>query len=836
MPPHLFRKMGLAMVTALALLALMSWASFHSLKDARQTSEQIHRVRELQTQLQTLVADVMTAESESRAYYATREVDHLDQYHATLPRIQQHRAALQALSSVNAEIREELLALDEMIAKRLDLLNEGAELARSKPLQAEKRRALIQAGSELREGIRGLRRELMAKQEAQLAAEMAEAEASASWANRIILGSNLIAGVCLILAALSFWRDYAALRHAEMQVRDREVRLRIILDHMAEGMLTLDGQGAIQSFNPAARRMFGYAAGEVIGQNISFLIPDFGKPDQHRLLSDRGRASEGPGTPQPEGRRKNGTLFPLELSIGQFFLIEGRYFTIIVRDVTERQQVAQRLLDSEEKYRLLFERNPLPFWLIDTESQAFLDVNRAAVEHYGFSREEWLNLRVRDIRPAEDVADFETRYARGHSQPEKPGPHQVGISRHCKKDGSVILVDITVEDVVLQGRNVHFCLGLDVTERVHAEDALRREKAFVDSLIETAPAIVLVLDLTGRILRINNYLEELTGHTRKEVEGRDWFTTFLPERDRSRLRQEYTQAAHQPSPQPTVRGYTSPILTRAGRERWIQWSSTWLRDDRGTLQGILALGHDTTELRQSQERALQAERLAAIGQMVTGLAHESRNALQRSISCLEMLSWEVRDRPRATELIGRVQKAQTHLQHLYEEVRGYAAPIRPRWEPCRLESLVREAWEDLANVREGRDAELLWDDQNGEAHCEADPIGLTQVLRNILENALAACTDPTRITVESSEGSLEDRPAVRLTIRDNGPGMSPDVREMIFEPFFTTKTKGTGLGMAISKRIIEAHHGRLAAGQNGSGAEIVITLPMHGPWPPGNPP
>src|SRR5262249_48762630 len=117
-----------------------------------------------------------------------------------------------------------------------------------------------------------------------------------------------------------------------------------------------------------------------------------------------------------------------------------------------------------------------------------------------------------------------------------------------------------------------------------------------------------------------------------------------------------------------------------------------------------------------------------------------------------------------------------------------------------------------------------------------------QVLRNILENALGACADPVVITVSWSEIMLENRPALRLAIRDNGPGLSPDARQRIFEPFFTTKTHGTGLGMAIGKRIVEAHQGQISVGANGGpGAEILVTLPRELPgtgpsgWQPPTP-
>ena len=112
-----------------------------------------------------------------------------------------------------------------------------------------------------------------------------------------------------------------------------------------------------------------------------------------------------------------------------------------------------------------------------------------------------------------------------------------------------------------------------------------------------------------------------------------------------------------------------------------------LFDDRGQSRGAVGAFLDITERKRAQERALQTERLAAIGQMMTGLAHESGNALARSQACLEMLALEVPDTPEVQDLIGRIQQAQHHLRQLYEEVRGYAAPVK----------LERDAW-DVAAV------------------------------------------------------------------------------------------------------------------------------------------
>jgi signal transduction histidine kinase len=235
----------------------------------------------------------------------------------------------------------------------------------------------------------------------------------------------------------------------------------------------------------------------------------------------------------------------------------------------------------------------------------------------------------------------------------------------------------------------------------------------------------------------------------------------------------------------------------------------------------------TAQLREAQRKALQAERLAAIGQMAAGLAHEGRNALQRAKGCLERLRFRLEGQPECLDLLARMQAAQDDLNRLYEEVREYAAPIRLDPRACDLRQVWREAWADLAPERSGRQAELQEEDGGLDLECVADPFRLKQVLRNLLENALAAGGQ--RLVIRCSEGELEGHPAVQVAVCDDGPGFAPDQGGRLFEPFYTTRVKGTGLGLAICKRLVEAHGGRIRAGAGPApGAEVVITLPRRG--------
>jgi len=242
------------------------------------------------------------------------------------------------------------------------------------------------------------------------------------------------------------------------------------------------------------------------------------------------------------------------------------------------------------------------------------------------------------------------------------------------------------------------------------------------------------------------------------------------------------------------------------------------------------VGNDITFLKEAQERALQAERLAAIGQVVAGLAHESRNALARSQACLEMLAHSVQDRPGALALIERLQNAQDHLHYLYEDVRGYASPIKLEKSAQNLNSIWREAWAHLETARKGKEASLHEEVGHTDLRCNVDPFRLGQVFRNIFDNALAAGSPPVTIRISAAAVMLGRRAGLRISVRDNGPGIAPEQRQKVFDPFYTTKAKGTGLGMAIARRIVEAHEGQIELGDpEGPGAVFLVTLPRETP-------
>jgi hypothetical protein len=360
---------------------------------------------------------------------------------------------------------------------------------------------------------------------------------------------------------------------------------------------------------------------------------------------------------------------------------------------------------------------------------------------------------------------------------------------------------------------------------------LKRQAELIRLLLVNASDAIIVADVHGKVLLYNPATERLIGPVKVGDPPEAWPQLGracrsdsgdvypLPELPLARaLRQE--------------RVIDEDVFIKKSGESigcWMSVNASPIHDEEG-IKGAVVSYHDITDLKDAQERALRSERLAAIGQVVTGLAHESRNALQRSQACLEMLALKVEDRPEALDLIARIQKAQDQLHLLYEDVRGYAAPIRLERRECDLAAIWREAWTQLESQRKSRQATLLEACVVPECWLTIDPFRMEQVFRNVLENALAACPDPVVITLSCTTTQIHETPALRVVFRDNGPGFSREDRQRLFEPFYTTKTKGTGLGMAISRRIIEAHGGRIAVGDASErGAEIAITLPRSNP-------
>ena len=363
-----------------------------------------------------------------------------------------------------------------------------------------------------------------------------------------------------------------------------------------------------------------------------------------------------------------------------------------------------------------------------------------------------------------------------------------------------------------------------LSQRRWLSRAKASSEAMFRHLVEAAPSVILITRLNLEYYYFSPYAEKVTGYTAQERGGRT-VRSLLAEHDPAivdRIIQDLLKKGE-------LWGQEAEIVCRDGTHRWLMWNARVIDEVEGE-PGLLIVGQDITQQKLAIEKLVQSERLAAIGEAMAGLAHESRNALQRSQAYLEVLASELEGQPEPLAQVARLQKAQNHLHQLYEEVRQYAAPLRPHRVPCSLRRLVEETWANLEHVWRGRDARLVLPTTAGHDNALVDRTMLEQVFRNIFENSLAACADPSEIAVHLETVDGPASPRLRVTVRDNGPGLTPEQARRNFAPFYTTKTRGTGLGMTLSRRIVEAHGGTIAVGP-GEGATIVVELPAEEPPP-----
>ena len=404
-----------------------------------------------------------------------------------------------------------------------------------------------------------------------------------------------------------------------------------------------------------------------------------------------------------------------------------------------------------------------------------------------------------------------------------PEAEIVIVTGYSDLDGALSALRLGAADYLLKPVNPDALRAslhrIDEHRRLLSEK--RRSEAMFRALVEAAPCMILILTPDHRVTYFSPYAEAITGFAAEQAVGRPLAELLgggphLAE-DLQRALQET------PSREPLV-----AIPGRGGDRRWIMWRTLQVMDSAGA-PALLVVGHDITNLRDAQERALQAERLAAIGQMVTVLAHESRSDLQAIRWYLELLRPQV-DKPEALQLMDRLRQAGEHLDRLYSDLRGYAAPICLDRQPQPLRAALAAAWEHLEPRRRQHRASLQLTGKALDDPFTIDLPRMTQVFRNIFENSFDACPQPAKLRVRARTARLDGVPAVALTVSDNGSGLNPEQRNRIFEPFFTTKSQGTGLGMAIARRIVELHGGRIEAGEPGddeAGARIHITLPEH---------
>ncbi len=499
--------------------------------------------------------------------------------------------------------------------------------------------------------------------------------------------------------------------------------------------------------------------------------------------------------------------------------------------VREREAAHRVAIDSEMRYRLLFDANPLPTWVYDSETLRFLAVNDAAVRQYGYSREEFLAMTIEQIRPPEDVAALRLSLRKVPREPLRGGSW-----RHRRKDGGIVDVDVVGTAIEFAGRSAELALVHDVTQRRRTEVELHESMSVLRAIVENSPVAIIVLDNDLRITRWNPSAERMFGWSSDEMLGQP-YAGIIPEeklKEHLRLQDEVLRGE-------VVTNFETQRRRSDGSLVDVILSVAVMRGPDGPSRGFAVLVADVTERRKLEMQFRQALKMEAVGQLAGGVAHDFNNLLTVITSYSGLLLAQLPgDDPMRSD-IEQIGNAANRAAALTRQLLAFSRQqiLRPRVLTFNevvtgLQSLLRRL------VRENIEITTSLDPQAGLV--EADPGQIEQVIVNLVVNARDAMPDGGTLMIATTNAVFDDVYLFRhegvymppgnyalLSISDTGTGMTPEVQARAFDPFYTTKApgEGTGLGLATVYGIVKQSGGYIwLYSEPGQGTTFKIYLPL----------
>jgi PAS domain S-box-containing protein len=473
--------------------------------------------------------------------------------------------------------------------------------------------------------------------------------------------------------------------------------------------------------------------------------------------------------------------------------------------IAEREQAEADLRLSEEKFSKAFYASPNPMSLSTLNSGQLLEVNDAFVSLYRTDRDRIISKTVDDLSLWVDRRDRERMLAVLNTQ---------GYVRNLEAQfrtsvGQIRTVLVSAETIQLNGNTCILSVANDITDRKMAEEALVASERRFRSLIDQATDALFVVDTDGRFMDVNQEACQTLGYSRQEL-----LQLSVPDVQKAvslaDLALDWDRAIRHPVTREGIHqrkdGSQFPVEVRLGRI------------EIGGKSVLLALARDISA-RQEMQQA-QA-RLAEIGELAAMIVHEVRNPLTTILLGLQSFgNLDLPDRARM-RLTFALEESE-RLQRLLNEILMYAREQVLELERLELGEFLSTLCQEFSQHPIAGERKILCVGLDDSAPVHGDRDRLKQVFINLLSNACEAIAGGDTITCTLSEAEN----AIQIAIHNGGDPIPPEVLPKLTQPFFTTKSSGNGLGLAITRRIVEAHKGSLSITSSAdTGTTVIVQLP-----------
>ncbi len=479
----------------------------------------------------------------------------------------------------------------------------------------------------------------------------------------------------------------------------------------------------------------------------------------------------------------------------------------------------------DASFHILFEQHPQPMWVFDVKTLHFLAVNDAAVSYYGYSREEFLGMRITEIRPPEDVPRLVE-----YIQQVRVGMRHSGLWRHISKGGRDIQSEVIAQALYFKGRKAILVVSRDVSAEKQAEDALRKYRL----IFEEALLAIFQTTPDGHLLAANPAMARMLGYESPEellsaiADVRTQLHVNLERRDEfRRLMEEHG----------VVRNFECELYRKDRTRLSCVANARAVRED-NVIVRYEGTFEDLTERKLLEDQLRQAQKMEAVGRLAGGVAHDFNNALGVITGYADLLHMRLAADDPARRYTEEITKAGQRAAGLTRQLLAFSRKQVIQPVVLDLNSVISELEKMLRRLL-GEDIKINFKRSADLGRVMADPTQIEQILMNLAINARDAMPGGGKLIIKTANAEIDETYGrqnpfvvpgsyVMLSMSDGGCGMDKQTQAHIFEPFFTTKEpgKGTGLGLSTVYGIVKQNSGFIQVySEVGRGTTFKIYLP-----------
>ena len=652
------------------------------------------------------------------------------------------------------------------------------------------------------------------------------------------------------LAGLVSIRDITERKKAEEALRESERRYRLVAEKVTDVIWTMDMDLRITYVSPSVTRLSGFSIEEAVGLTVEeFLTPaslevarrtfeeelPIKRMEQRDLFRSR--------TLELEMTCKDGSTVWTENTMSFLRDPDGRPIGIVgvTRDITERRHAEETLRQSEERFRNIYAESPIGIELYDSDG-SLVDINKSCLDMFGLS----------------DIVEAKIPRILGHPFLPYEVKEKLSQGKAVRWEGSfdfdrarkinlykgsksgVIYIDVLItplgqkENGALSGYLVQV---QDITERKRAEEALRESERLYRLLAENVTDVIYVMGMDLRPNYMSPSITRLLGYSVEEAMSRSMEESLTPaslqvaRKAFARALETKEMGREGSYPEGTL---DLEMKCKDGSTVWTESTVSFLRDPDGRPIGLLGIIRDITERKRAEmerkeleQRAQIMSRLASVGEMASGIAHEINNPLTSVIGFAQLLIQK--DLPEdIREEVRIIADGAQRVASIIKRLLTFARQYKPERGYVNINDIIATTLDLRAYEMETGNIKVITHLDPDLPGTIADGGQLQQVFLNIIMNA------ETEMKLAHGKGNLFIKTeaidnTIRISFKDDGPGIARENLERIFDPFFTTREvgEGTGLGLSVCHGIMTEHNGRIyAESKSGKGATFIVELPI----------